>query len=328
MKKSHYDDKLVVITGALGFIGSCLVRHLNDKGYFNLLLVDDFDHTVKWKNIVGKKYVDLIAIEDLFPFLEKNKQKIKAVVHLGACSDTTEQDGMYLYDNNYRFTLKLCEHALASGYRFITASSAATYGLGEQGFKDDEEGIELLKPLNQYALSKQMFDLWAKRHNILDKIVALKYFNIFGPNEAHKGHMSSMIYKMVPKIMTEGKIQLFKSNDARFKDGDQVRDFLYVKEAVAMTELFLNNDLCGIFNIGSGKPSTWNELATAIFKSLNKPLNIEYIHMPESLKGAYQNYTLADMTKFNQSTAYTPTFTLQTAVDDYVNHHLLPSRGF
>lgn len=322
------DDKLIVITGALGFIGSCLVRHLNDQGYCNLLLVDDFDHTMKWKNIVGKKYVDVIGISELFDYLEGKEKQIKAFIHLGACSDTTEQDGMFLYDNNYRFTVRLCEYAIKHGHRFITASSAATYGLGEHGFKDDEEMIEKLEPLNQYALSKQMFDLWAKRNNILNQIVSLKYFNIFGPNEGHKGHMSSMIYKMVPKIMTEGKIQLFKSNDIRFKDGDQVRDFLYVKDAVAMTALFLHNNLTGIFNIGSGKPSTWNELSEAIFSSLEKPVNIEYIDMPEAIKGAYQNFTLADMTKFNQKTGFCQTFNLQTAVKDYVLNHLIPSRGF
>lgn len=328
MKKPLYDDKLIVITGALGFIGSCLVRHLNDKGYTNLLLVDDFDHTSKWKNILGKKYVDIISIHDLFPFLEGRERDIEAFVHLGACSDTTEIDGMFLYENNYRYSVKLCEYALEHGHRFITASSAATYGMGEHGFRDDEQKIEQLRPLNPYALSKQMFDLWAKRQNVLKDIVSLKYFNIFGPNEGHKGHMASMIYKMVPKILSEGTIQLFKSNSPKFADGDQVRDFLYVKDAVAMTELFLENDLNGIFNIGSGQPTTWNHLAKILFSTLNKPENIKYIDIPDEISGAYQNYTLADMQKFKESTRYVPKFTLETAVQDYCVNHLLPHKGF
>lgn len=328
MKKPLYDDKLIVITGALGFIGSCFVRHLNDKGYTNLLLVDDFDHTAKWKNILGKKFVDIISIHDLFPFLEGRERDIEAFVHLGACSDTTEMDGMYLYENNYRYSVKLCEYALEHGHRFITASSAATYGMGEHGFKDDDQKIDNLRPLNPYALSKQMFDLWAKRQNVLKDIVSLKYFNIFGPNEGHKGHMASMIYKMVPKILSEGKIQLFKSNSPKYADGDQVRDFLYVKDAVAMTELFLENDLNGIFNIGSGHATTWNHLAKILFNTLNKPENIQYIDIPEEISGAYQNYTLADMQKFNELTRYVPKFTLETAVQDYCINHLLAHKGF
>jgi ADP-L-glycero-D-manno-heptose 6-epimerase len=173
-----------------------------------------------------------------------------------------------------------------------------------------------------------MFDLWAKRQNILKDIVSLKYFNIFGPNEGHKGHMSSMIYKMVPKILSDGRIELFKSTDPKYKDGDQVRDFLYVKDAVAMTALFLENDLTGIFNIGSGHPTTWNELASYLFKALNKPKNIHYIETPGSIKEAYQNYTLADMQKFKTETKYTMKFTLENAVMDYCINHLLPHKGF
>jgi ADP-L-glycero-D-manno-heptose 6-epimerase len=328
MKKPLYDDKLIVITGALGFIGSCLVKYLNDKGFYNLLLVDDFDHTHKWKNISGKKFVDIISIQEMFPFLEGRERDIEAIIHLGACSDTTEMDGSFLYDNNYRFSVKLCEYALEHGHRFIIASSAATYGLGEHGFKDDEEGLDRLRPLNPYALSKHLFDLWAKRQNLLKDIVSLKYFNIFGPNEAHKGHMASMIYKMVPKIITEGSIQLFKSTDPKYPDGGQIRDFLYVKDAVAMTASFLENDLHGIFNIGSGQATTWNRLSEMLFETLHKPINIQYIDMPESMKAAYQNYTLADMQKFRTQTRYVPKFTLETSVQDYLTNHLLCDRGF
>lgn len=328
MKQPLYDDKLIVITGALGFIGSCLVKHLNDKGFSNLLLVDDFDHTTKWKNLVGKKFVDIISIHELFPFLENRERDIEAFVHLGACSDTTESDGYFLYENNYRFSVKLCEYALKHGHRFITASSAATYGLGEHGFKDDESALETLRPLNPYAMSKHMFDMWAKKQDVLKQIVNLKYFNIFGPNEGHKGHMSSMIYKMFPKIHAGESIELFKSNSPSYKDGDQVRDFLYVKDAVAMTATFLENDVTGVFNIGSGHPTTWNHLAKLIFEASGKPTKISYIDMPQEIQGAYQNYTLADMQKFRSSVSYVPKFTLETAVQDYVCNHLIPNKGF
>lgn len=328
MKRPLYDDKLIVITGALGFIGSCFVKHLNEKGFNNLLLVDDFEHTGKWKNLVGKKYVDIISIDELFPFLEEREGDIEAFVHLGACSDTQEIDASYLYDNNYRYSVKLCEYALEHGHRFITASSAATYGMGEEGFSDNEEMLDQLKPLNPYAMSKHMFDLWAKRQNILKDIVSLKYFNIFGPNEAHKGHMSSMIYKMFPKVLRGETIQLFKSYDQRFKDGDQVRDFLYVKDAVAMTAQFLENDLGGVFNIASGKKTTWNELATCMFETLNKKVNIQYIDMPQELIKAYQNYTLADMKKTFSSLNYACKFTTQTAVQDYLLNYLVPDRSY
>jgi ADP-L-glycero-D-manno-heptose 6-epimerase len=188
--------------------------------------------------------------------------------------------------------------------------------------------LETLRPLNPYAMSKQMFDMWAKKQNVLKDIVSLKYFNIFGPNEGHKGHMASMIYKMFPKIHRGEPIELFKSNDPRFEDGDQVRDFLYVKDAVAMTAAFLENDACGVFNIGSGQPTTWNQLAKAIFEASGKASNIRYVDMPEEIKGAYQNYTLADMQKFRSQVRYVPKFTLESAVHDYVVNHLIPHKGF
>ncbi len=331
MKKSQiFKDKIMVITGASGFIGSCVVRYLNDLGYFNLVLVDDLKND-KWKNLVGKKFIDLIFKEDLFRFLKEKKAQIKAIVHLGACSSTICKDPNYLFENNFRFTQKLCEYAIENGQRFIYASSAATYGNGKMGFSDDENLLDTLKPINMYGYSKHLFDLWAKNQNILDKIIGLKYFNVFGPNEDHKNEMSSMIYKMTKNIQKEGKIYLYKSNDPKnYKDGEQKRDFIYVKDAVKMTCLLIQDSFegrSGIFNIGSGKATTWNELATALFNALNKKVNIEYIDMPKELEKQYQNFTQADMTKFQK--IYKDKFEttpIQDSVNDYVQNYLLKDK--
>ncbi len=320
------DQKIIVVTGAAGFIGSCTVRYLNDKGYHNLLLVDDIKKTEKWKNLLHKKSRNLISRHELFHWLEGRESDIAAFIHLGACSDTMEMDGDYLMENNFRYTVRLAEYALKHGTRFIYASSAATYGNGALGFCDDHESIEALRPLNPYGFSKYYFDLWAKQHGAFEEIVGLKYFNVFGPNENHKGRMSSMVYKMVPIVAQEGKIRLFKSNEPeKFADGDQCRDFIYVKDAVRMTCDFLNNSISGLFNIGTGETTTWNALAKAVFKALDRPINIEYIDMPESLVGQYQNYTRADMDKYKQKLGVqTPCqFTVEDAVIDYVRNYLL-----
>lgn len=320
------DQKIIVITGAAGFIGSCAVKYLNDKGHSNLLLVDDIKKTQKWKNLLNKKCLNLISRHDLFKWLEGRENDIEAFIHLGACSDTMEMDGNYLMENNYHYTLRLAEYALKYGHRFIYASSAATYGNGSLGFCDDHDGLEELKPLNLYGFSKYYFDLWAKQQGVLDQIVGLKYFNVFGPNENHKGHMASMVYKMVPIVMQEGVIRLFKSSDpVNFADGDQCRDFIYVKDAVRMTCEFLENKLSGIFNIGTGETTTWNTLAKAIFKALDKPEKIEYTPMPTGLIGQYQNYTQAKMDKYKEKTGViTPcAFNIEDAVIDYVRTYLL-----
>ncbi len=323
---SKKDKRLIVVTGAAGFIGSCTVRYLNDQGTSLLLLVDDLKKTEKWKNLLNKKCVDFISRHSLFKWLDGNADKIKAFIHLGACSDTMEMDGDYLMENNFRYTIRLAEYALKHGHRFIYASSAATYGNGNLGFRDDHHGLDELKPLNLYGFSKYYFDLWAKQQNILDKIVGLKYFNVFGPNENHKGRMASMVYKMLPIAQKEGSIRLFKSSDPqRFGDGDQCRDFIYVKDAVRMTCEFLDNGLGGIFNIGTGQTTTWNALANAVFKALDKPAKIEYIDMPSDLIGQYQNYTCADMAKY-QKMLKTPSpcqYTVENAVKDYVRNYLL-----
>ncbi len=319
------DQKNIIVTGAAGLIGSGIVRYLNDKGHTsNLILVDQLDHPAKVKNLQNKQYKEMVPIQKLHQWLEGRGSEISAIFHLGACSDTLEQNEEFLKENNTLYTQKLAEYSLKHGIRFIYASSAATYGNGERGFSDGHGLLDELQPLNLYGKSKHLFDLWALREGVLDQFVGLKYFNVFGPNESHKGRMASMVFKMVPVIQQEGVIRLFKSTEPdRFADGGQCRDFIYIKDAVQMTCQFLDNTRGGIFNIGMGRPTTWNELATAVFKALNKPALIEYIEMPRDLASQYQNYTCAEMNKYGQPLQLE--FTIDTAVDDYVNKYLIPN---
>ena len=222
-----HDDQLIVITGGAGFIGSALIRHMNDLGFKNLVIVDDLGTDEKWKNLVGKQFVEILPSHQLFDWLEGRESTIGGVVHLGACSSTVEKDASFLLENNYRYTRKLAEYALHHDKRFVYASSAATYGDGSLGFDDDHDALESLQPLNMYGYSKHLFDLWAKSEGVLDKVVGLKYFNVFGPNEQHKGRMASVITKMVPDVQREGKIRLFKSSEPKYADGGQMRDFIY-----------------------------------------------------------------------------------------------------
>ena len=330
LQNKMFDDQLIVITGASGFIGSGVVKYLNDKGYNNLLLVDDLENG-KWKNLVGKKFVDIISKNEIFDFLKSKEDMIGAFIHLGACSDTTCNDEEYLLQNNYKFSQKLCEIALKNDIRFIYASSAATYGDGSLGFSDSIDLLDQLRPINMYAYSKHLFDLWVKNEKILDKVVGLKYFNVFGPNENHKNNMASMILKMQKKAKKEGFIKLYKSNDQKnFKDGEQKRDFIYVKDAVKMTCMLLEDafkNVSGIFNIGSGKASSWNTLAAALFKALDKKINIEYIDMPKELNKQYQNFTCADMTKFKKLYVNSLKLTsIEDAVKDYTQNYLLEDK--
>lgn len=330
MKTSKlYDDQLIVITGAAGFIGSGVVRFLNDRGLFNLLLVDDFGKSEKWKNLLNKRYYDLISKETLFDFLKGREQEIEAFIHLGACSSTTETDGNYLMENNYRFSQRLAEYAFNHDHRFIYASSAATYGNGSHGFNDDPSQLDLLTPLNLYGYSKHTFDLWLHTQGMLDKVVGLKYFNLFGPNEYHKKEMGSMVMHMVDQIQRTGKVRLFKSSEPHsYGDGEQRRDFYYVKEAVRMTTFFLDHDICGLFNVGSGTQRTWNALAKEVFSTLKKVERIEYISMPEELIGTYQNNTCANMDRFYQAIqkkglSFENDYTFEGAIQEYVHTYLL-----
>lgn len=326
-----FTDQYIVITGACGFIGSGVVRCLNDKGYNNLLLVDDFPEWGKWKNLLGKKFIDIISKDVLLQWLEGKENEIEAFIHLGACSSTAEVDNDYLIRNNYRFSVDLAEYALKNEHRFIYASSAATYGDGAEGFSDAHEMLETLRPLNPYGFSKHLFDLWLYRQNVLDKVIGLKYFNVFGPNEAHKDRMASMVYHMFNAIQKDGFVNLFKSSDPdKYGDGEQLRDFIYVKDAVNMTCDLIEDafkDASGIFNIGRGEALTWNRLAECVFNSLDKKVDIRYIDTPDDIKEQYQNYTCADMAKYhNLHKDALQTTDIENAVDEYVQQYLIPNK--
>jgi ADP-L-glycero-D-manno-heptose 6-epimerase len=315
---------MIIVTGGAGFIGSALIAALNKRGIADILVVDEHGKD-KCKNLVNLSFADYAEKND---FLKKVVKKrigtdIESVFHIGACSDTTETDAEYLRKNNYQYSRLLAQGAIDADIRFIYASSAATYGDGSKGFSDDEEKIEQLQPLNLYGHSKQLFDLWAHRNGLLKKIVDLKYFNVFGPNEYHKADMRSFVVKAFEQINATGKVRLFKSYKPEFKDGQQMRDFLYVKDAVDMTLFFLDNpQLNGLFNIGAGKARTWNDLAKAVFAAMGKSVKIEYIDMPDSIRNQYQYFTQADITKLRKAGYKKQITSLEDAIKDYVRNYL------
>ncbi|WP_297212866.1 MULTISPECIES: ADP-glyceromanno-heptose 6-epimerase [Thermodesulfovibrio] len=317
--------KYLVVTGGAGFIGANVVKRLNELGEEAIIIVDNLGSSEKWKNLVDLRFEDYIHknkfIDDIKRGLFKNS--VKAIIHLGARSSTTEKDVEFLMENNYEYTKTLAIWSIENNARFIYASSAATYGDGSLGFSDDHSLILSLRPLNAYGYSKQIFDCWALRNGFLDKVVGLKYFNVYGPREGHKGDMRSMVLKAYEQIKREGKIRLFKSYNPNYRDGEQLRDFIYVKDAVEMTLFFLEHaDKNGIFNIGTGIPRSWNDLATAVFSALGMKPNIEYIDMPEILRGKYQYYTKADISKIKSAGYNAETISLEEAVRDYVINYL------
>ncbi|MGI9036616.1 MAG: ADP-glyceromanno-heptose 6-epimerase [Pyrinomonadaceae bacterium] len=321
MKSSHK----IIVTGGAGFIGSAICWRLNQLGETDILIVDRLDKTDKWKNLAPLRFADYLDADDFLARLDDFKNA-EILLHLGACSSTTESDAKFMMRNNYEFAKTLANWSVENGARFIYASSAATYGEGEHGMRDGADDLRKLRPLNVYGYSKHLFDLYAARNKLFEKIVGLKYFNVFGPNENHKGEMRSLVGKAFAQIRETGKLQLFKSANPDYKDGEFGRDFLYVKDAVEMTVHFIENPASGLFNVGAGKTHTWNELARAIFAALKLEPNIEFVEMPEHLKNRYQYHTQADLTRIRQ-TGYEKKITpLDEAVADYVRNYLIPDK--
>lgn len=313
----------VLVTGGAGFIGSALVWALNQRGCERIVVCDHLGTDEKWRNLTPLHFEDYVEAPDLRPRLESGALgKFDVILHLGACSATTERDASYLIRNNFEFTKDLAKWALNNGARFVYASSAATYGDGAHGMSDGA-ALEPLRPLNMYGYSKHLFDLYAQRAGFLNRIVGLKYFNVYGPNEDHKADMRSVVHKSYAQVLESGTIRLFKSYKPEYADGEQKRDFLYIKDAVAMTlHLAATSSAGGLFNLGSGEAHTWNELVHAIFAALGREPKIEYVEMPEALREKYQYFTQADISKLRASGYRDPLIPLADSVADYVRNYL------
>jgi ADP-L-glycero-D-manno-heptose 6-epimerase len=328
MKPNDFSDVRALVTGGAGFIGSALVWALNRRGCERIIVCDRLGTDEKWRNLTPLRFADYVEADDLLPRLQNSALgKFNLVLHLGACSSTTERDAGFLIRNNYEFTRDLAAWSLANRTRFVYASSAATYGDGVAGMEDNDAKLDTLRPLNMYGYSKHLFDLHAKRAGFLDRIVGLKYFNVFGPNEGHKGDMRSVVHKSFGQVRETGVIRLFKSHRPDYRDGEQKRDFLYVKDAVAMTlHLAADEKAGGLFNIGSGGARTWLDLARAVFTALKREPKIEFMEMPEGIRDKYQYFTEANLARLRASGYTAPVTPLEDAVSDYVGNYLVPDK--
>jgi ADP-L-glycero-D-manno-heptose 6-epimerase len=321
----------IVVTGAAGFIGSCLVSFLNQSGFENLYLVDDFSEKEKEQNLANKKVILKIEREDFFDYLKTENPKIDFVYHLGARTDTTEFDYAIHEHLNVDYSKKIWNYCSEKNVPLVYASSAATYGAGELGYKDDENIIPDLRPLNPYGVSKNEFDKWALKQekNCPPKWAGLKFFNVYGPNEYHKARMASVIFHSYNQINESGFVKLFKSHKSEFEDGGQLRDFIYVKDVLKICFWFLecwqNNAetfITGIYNVGAGKARTFDDLVKATFSALDKSAEIKYIDMPEDIRDTYQYFTEATMDKIRAAGYSQPFYSLEEGVDDYVRNYL------
>jgi len=327
---SNFEKGTILVTGGAGFIGSALVWELNRRGHENIVISDRLGTDEKWKNLTGLRYIDYVDADILLEAVENSEDclgYVSHIFHLGACSATTETDADFLIANNYEYTKAMALWSQSIDARFVYASSAATYGDGEQGMSDTDEDIGRLRPLNMYGYSKHLFDLWAQQQGILDDMVGLKYFNVYGPNENHKGDMRSLVNKAYAQIAESGKVGLFKSYRPDYNDGEQQRDFLYVKDAIRMTlHLAENEEAAGLYNLGSGTASTWIQLVGAIFAALDKEPQIEFIEMPEGMRDKYQYHTCADTSKLAASGYSDGVMDLIDAVRDYVVDYMVPGK--
>ena len=325
----------IIVTGAAGFIGSCMVQYLNEKGYENLILVDDFGIEQKRKNWENKKYYQIVERYHLFEWLTNNNHQIDLVIHLGARTDTTEFNYAIHEELNVQYSKNIWKYCTEKRVPLIYASSAATYGAGELGYDDDHNIIEKLQPLNPYGISKNEFDKWAIHEVTVNKSspplwAGLKFFNVYGPNEYHKGRMASVIWHAFSQIQDEGFVKLFRSHKEGYKDGEQLRDFIYVKDIVSVVEwmmLSMENGHWrmvqnGLYNLGTGTARSFNDLVKATFVGLSLPTTIQYIDMPEDIRDKYQYFTEANMKKLRNA-GYTKKFySLEEGVSDYVCGYL------
>jgi len=317
---------MIVLTGGAGFIGSAVLAALNRRGRRDILVVDSFGTLGKWRNLLGKSFLAALHKNHLAAFLASSRSgAVEAIIHIGACSSTTETDAAYLEANNTRYTLDLAHWAVERGLRFIHASSAATYGDGKNGYDDDPALLDRLRPLNLYGLSKHRADHEARAAGLLDRIAGLKFFNVYGPNEYHKGGMMSVVLKAHRQILETGRVRLFKSHRPDYRDGEQVRDFIYVKDCVAaVLRLLERPEVNGIFNLGTGRARSWLDLAHAVFAAMGRRVEIEFIAMPAELRDRYQYRTEAVMARLRTALPELAFHSLEDGIDDYVTGYLAP----
>lgn len=329
-------NRLIVVTGAAGFIGSCLTGFLNSKGYTRLILVDDFSEPEKMLNLEGKQYQEKIEREYFFEWLAEQKPAIDFIFHIGARTDTTEFDYSVHQHLNVEYSQKIWDYCTANNVPVVYASSAATYGSGEEGYNDDHAVVYALKPLNPYGVSKNEFDKWALQQTKQPPFWAgLKFFNVYGPNEYHKGRMASVIWHSFKQINQQGKVKLFKSHKEGFNDGQQLRDFVYVKDVLKICYWLMEqyekgsgSVASGLYNLGTGKARSFADLAKATFQGLDKEPVIEFIDMPEDIRDKYQYFTEANMQKLIDAGYKDAFYSLEDGVNDYVRNYLAKGKYY